>query len=860
MRKKELIHVFLLITTFCFMFTHDSKGQDNASSTTTATVDSNNVPANKPFLSSKVNYNAADSMVLLVKEQKAYLYGQAFVKYEDLQLEADFIEIDFNTNIVLAKGVADSSGVLQGTPKFTEKGQEYFAQEMRYNFDTKKGKIKQAMTQENEGFIHGQAIKKETEDIFYIKNGRYTTCNLEHPHFYINASKLKVINEDKIVTGPANFVIEDIPTPIAIPFGFFPNKQERKSGIVLPTWGEDRELGFNIRNGGYYWAISKYADTKFLFDVYTNGSYTIRSLSNYKKRYGFNGNLDFSYANTQRGDPETKDFSRTESFFVVWAHNQDNKANPYSNFRARVNAGSSNYYRNDFNVSAGQFLQNQFKSSITYTKRFPNSPFSINVSASHSQNTKDSTIFITLPQASINMTRIYPLKRRKKVGKDRFYEKIGLSWTSNIQNSVVTKENDLLEQKTIDLMKYGVNHSIPIATSFKAGYFNINPRIDIRETWNFKTVEKTYVPPTFADLPGGGKDTVGSIQIDTTNQFQRFGTYDFSVGTSTKIYGMYALKKGRIKALRHTMTPTISWRYSPDLDSDRFYKTVQTDTDGNTSRYSIFEGVTAYSASNAYEKSVFSFGLQNSLEMKYDSRNDTIESEKKIKLIDAFNFNTNYDVHKDSLNLSPIRVSLRSNIGKYFNMQLSGTYSPYEVDKETGKTLDNYLFQQEGKDPLRLTNATGAFGLRIASKPKNKSQEQRKPRNNVEEAQLEHMRLNPERYVNFNIPWSLNFRHNVTVAINYSKEERIETWGNILNASGDFNITEKWKVSGSTGYDFEKKEVSFTTLQIHRDLHCWQISMSVIPFGPRTSYSFDIGIKASILQDLKYNRRNTWFN
>lgn len=814
------------------------------------------------FLSSKVEYDAADSMIIKVKEQKAYLYGDAIVKYENLELKAEYIEINFGNDVVYATGVPDSTGKIIGSPIFKEAGKEYFAKRMTYNFRTKKGKIHNAMTQEGEGYVHGSAIKKHSEEVFFIKGGKYTTCNQEHPHFHISAKKLKIINgekKNKIITGPANLVIEGVETPIAIPFGFFPNKSERQSGIILPAYGENRELGFNLNNGGFYWAVSDNADLMFKGDIYTNGTWAGRALSTYKKRYKYNGNFDFNYSNRKQGDKATKDYSETESFFINWSHRQDPKARPHSSFSASVNAGSSNHFQNDFNTAQSNpnnLLRNQFKSNISYNQKIPNTLFNFTLNANHSQNSNDSSISVTLPQAVVTMSRFQPFEKltknwnRKNPFRDIF-KNFGVNITADGKSEVTTKEKDFLKSETIDKAQSGAQFSIPVMTSFKLSYINIGANANYTERWFFKTLRKRW------------DNESKRVLNDTVPEFRRYGTRSYGASMSTKFYGMYSYKRGRIKAIRHVMTPLVGISYTPKqyTESQGYFKEYQSDSAGTMKEYSIFENNIYSGPSTSKKQASLSFGLQNSIEMKYKSESDTGIVYKKVKLLEALNFNSGYDIYADSLNWSPVTVQARNNIGNYITLQAGAVLNPYAVD--TNGTKINKAEYDVSGNFFRIPTINGTVGLNFKSKEK-KGKEERKNlvRRYANDPFYNDILNNPNAYVDFNIPWSVNINYSMNYSKIYKPSAKVDGKDyrliNTLNFSGDVNVTENWKVSCSSGYDFELKKLNFTTLSIHRNIHCWQINFNVIPFGTQTSYSFDIGIKASILQDLKYNKRSVW--
>ena len=800
----------------------------------------------KDILGSKVDYTSVDSTKYDIKSEKVFLWGEAKVTFEDISLEANYIEIDLKSNLVYAKGLPDSTGKLVGTPKFKDGASEYEAEQITYNFDTEKGKISNARTQEGDGYVIGEQVKKESDEIIYIKHGKYTTCNLEEPHFHIQANKLKIIQNDKIVTGPANLRIENIPTPLAIPFGFFPNKRERSSGILIPGYGNSPGLGYFLQNGGFYVGESDNWEAILRGDVYTNGSWATNSTLNYKKRYKRQGNLNFKYSDIRRGDEEAADYTRNTTFFVKWKHQQDTKANPNSNFSADVNAGSSNSFRNDINTSDQDYLQPQFQSSINYTRKL-GSKFNLALSANQDQNRSDSTLTLVLPQTTFTMSRIFPFKSlSKKPGKTRFYEDIGLSYTFNFKNRIQTKEDQLFTEESLDEFQNGIQHSIPLSTSFKLlKHFTLNPSINYSETWYFESIRKSY------------NTTENDFDTTEVSGFQRYNQMSMSTGLTTKLYGMYDLKFSRMKKIRHVMTPSVSFTYRPDW-SGPYYQTIQADSTGNTTRYSYFDGG-IYGAPGRTQSGLISFSLINNIEGKYKSKADTATELKKIKLLENLSFNSSYDIFADSLAWSTIRMSGRTNIGQKISLQFGSTFDPYTTNS-SGSRIERSYYDDEGK-LLRLVQANAAVTLRFQSKKRTDGKDSKSPKESEfgTEEELDFINQNPNAYIDFNIPWSLNINYNVTYTPNYNESSTSSTEiVNTLGFSGDISVTENWKVEFRSGYDFEQQDISYTSINVYRDLHCWQINFSMIPFGTRTSYTFNIAVKAPVLQDLKLQRRRSY--
>ena len=826
---------------------------------------------------SKVKYHADDSIMIDNHNNKAYLWGKAWVEYEDIKLDADYLEIDFAANEVFAKGLPDSTGKIINTPIFVEDGKEYKSGEMIYNFNTKKGLIKKITTQEASGYIHGETIKMASQDVFYIKNGKYTTCNLDHPHYYVQAKKLKIINNDKIVTGPAFLNIEDVPTFLGVPFGFFPNQDERTSGIIVPAMGSSATKGFSLNNGGYYFGFSDKMDLSITGDIYTNGSWSGRAVTNYNQRYKRHGSFKFSYTNNKQGEKDAPDYTESTAFFINWRHAQDPKAKPNSNFTASVNLGSSNYFQNDLNTASEDYLRNEFSSNITYTQKFAQSPFSASINASHNQNNQDSTINFVLPEVNLNMARVFLFKRKVKIGRDKWYEKVGLTYQGAFKNEIKAQLNEVFDdpENNVQGSKYvaaefnnGVRHRLNTSTSFKLGHLNLSPGIGYNETWYFKSVNQQFDPSlliTKRDSSGTILyDTAyGQVVKDTTLGFYRFGSLNLNASLSTKLYGMYAFRGKNLKAIRHTLTPTVSFSYKPDLSGSHpeFFGETVVDTAGNTKRYSVFEG-SVYGLPNGSKFGNLSFQLQNIFEMKHKKRNDTTDQYTNTKLLDAWNFATSYNLLADSFNWAPVRMDIRAKVGKYMNFNvgttsdfygLKTTYNP-DSKKEVVTRSSNFHYNQTNS-LLRLTQFRTSVGLNLSGN----SQSSKKDKKQIEQinSNVDPNSIYQEsQYVDFNIPWDLRVNYVVT----YNKPLDVVKVVNSLTFSGGVNLTPGWKIQMRSSYDFDLNALGYTTMNVYRDLHCWQIDLSLTPFGTRKSFMINIKVKQGFLQDLKMTKNSRWFD
>lgn len=792
----------------------------------------------KAFLDNKVDYHAEDSMITDLANQKAYLYNQAVVVYEDMTLKAGYIEIDFKNSVVYAYSLKDSvSGKETQRPDFGNKDGKYVAGFIAYNFDTKKGKIKDVITQQDEGYIHGRDIKKDTGDVYYVSHGKYTTCDLEHPHFYIGAKKIKVIPDDKIITGPAVLYIADIPTPLCLPFGYFPNKKGRRSGILMPSYGESPNWGFFLKDGGFYFGGNEFIDLSLTGDIYTNGSYGATANTNYSKRYRFNGDLNVNYSRIIDGDRELPNTSIQNNFFVRWDHLQDAKAHPSSRFSAKVEAGSSKYNKYNGGVT-GDYLKNTFSSNITYSKSFTGTPFNFAAAARHTQNNITRKMDISLPELSLTMNRIYPFKNRTRVT-NKWYDKIGISATANARNDINTYDSALFTNQTLEQMKNGLRFTLPISTSFNIlKYFTLTPTLSSSSNVYFKSIRKSF------------DETTNSILTDTINGVSFANDWGASASLSTRLYGDYYFRTKHLKQIRHVATPSITASYRPDFSESQYgyYKTVS-DTSGNTTTYSIFQdGI--YSSPAAGKSGIVAFGLNNTIEAKRKMQSDSGAVFKKVSLIDNLGVSFSYNMAVKNYNWSNINLTGRTKLFKVMDVNAAATLNPYQMDS-AGNRIER--FEWNNGRIGRLTSGNVSFSTSLRSK---EGQNKKMESPNANQDQLDYIRTHPEAYVDFDVPWNFSVHYN----INYSKPglDASQNLTQSLTFNGDVNLTKKWKVSVTSGYDFTRQEMTLTSVNVYRDLHCWEMRFNWVPFGFRQSFSIDINVKASVLKDLKLSRRRDW--
>lgn len=817
------------------------------------TVGQDTTPKDKPLFKDIISYQSEDSVRFSIDQKKVYLYGNASVKYLTTELNADFIELDMEKKQAFASGLPDTAGVLVGKPKFKDGNQEFESLELRYNFETGKGFVKEIITQEGEGYVQGKLTKKLSDSVYCVKEGWYTTCDHhDHPHFYIRMNKAKMIRDKKVIAGFSNLVIEDVPLPIAVPFAFFPITKKGTSGVIMPTYGEERMRGFNLRNGGYYWAISDYVDLSATGDIYTNGSWGANLISNYRKRYKFSGNFNFSMSRNHTSEKNLPDYNESNDWAVRWTHAQDAKANPYTTFSASVDISSANQnYYNSTNIND---IANQRKqSSISWSKKWPDRPFSLTAAFNHNQNSRDSSISVTLPNVNFRMTQIYPFRKKGKAGKLTWYDNIGVSYSAELRNSIQTKEDLLFKSSFAKDWRNGFKHSIPLSTTINLiKDVSLNPSFNYDGVLFLSSIEKEWV--TDSTHPQGG-----FVKVDTNYGLHYAHNYHGSVSLAYNptIYGMYMFKpNSKIYAVRHVIRPSVSVSYSPKMGVKKGkYEKVYYDSDGAAQHYSIFENK-IYSVPTGTEKSSgnINISIDNNLEMKVRNDKDTTGEEefKKIKLLESFRIATSYDMFADSLRWRPIAITARTKIfNNKMNIDLSATLNPYAVNAN-GREINKY-----SGGLGRLTNVSLTTGFQFSSdNGKNKEK-----KNELVGGFYDH-------YTDFEVPWSFNVDYNLSYAKRYSanpmegatKPLVSSTLTQMLRINGDFSLTAKWKIGFSTGYDFDNHEVTATSFNITRDLHCWDMTFSCIPFGTHQSYNFQINVRSSLLRDLKLTKKESWYD
>ena len=862
----------------------DSLGMDSLAADTTK---------KKEPLDAPVIYEASDSIVF-TKEGYAHLYGEGKVNYQNIELTSAVITMNMDSSTVYATGVTDTAGVETGSPIFKDGETPYESKIMRYNFKTKKGFINSIVTQQGEGYVTSEEGKKGANDEIYMRHGKYTTCdNHEHPHFYLRLSMAKVRPKKNVVFGPAQLVVEDVPLPIAVPFGFFPFNSSYSSGFIMPTYGDEMNRGFYLRDGGYYFAISDQMDLKVLGEVFTKGSWGLSAASNYNKRYKFSGSFNASYLVTKTGEKNMPDYSVSKDFRIQWSHRQDAKANPNSSFSASVNFATSSYDRSSLSslYNPQQYSQNTKASSVSYSRNFPEIGLNISSTFNITQNTRDSSLSMTLPDVNISLNRIYPFKRKKSVGDERWYEKISLQYTGSITNSISTKDN-LLFKTPLTQWENGMQHKIPVSATFNLfKYINIVPSFNYTERWYLRKVKQSYDPsPASTD----------HVKRDTINGFNRLYDYNLSLQMNTKLYGMYKplFMKSKELQIRHVFTPTVSYTYTPDFGKSRYgyYDTyTYTDEDGEvrTVEYSPYEGaVYGYPGKNMSQN--ISFSVDNNIEMKMKSDKDTT-GYKKISLIDQLGASLSYDVANKRWSDLSMNLRLKLTKSYTFNMNASFATYAYEFDENGNVVVGDRTEWSYGRFG-RFQGYSGSFSYTLNNDTfkklfgkkeedeKNKDnkgkeenedeetdEETEEQNNNSNMRKTEKASVDSDGYLAFKLPWSVSLSYSYSIREDRSKDINIKTMRypysltHSLNVSGNFKIGSRWNMTYSTGYDFTSKEMSMTTLNITRDLHCFNMSCGLV-FGPFTSYNFSIRANSSMLTDaLKWDQRSntgsavTWY-
>lgn len=850
----------------------------------------------KNGIDAPVIYSGADSLVYIAGSKTAHIYGDAKVDYENMKLAAERIHMSLDSNLVHAEGVVDTLGVKSGTPVFNMGSDKYESDRMSFNFKTKKGLISNVYTEQQDGFMTATTSKRDSSGVIYMQKGRYTTCDAENPDFYISLSRAKVRPGKDVVFGPAHLVVADVPLPLAIPYGFFPFTDSYSSGIIMPTYGDEMSRGFYLRDGGYYLAINDKMDLKLLGEIYTKGSWGISAASNYRKRYKYSGSFYASYLNTKTGDKGLPDFREEKSFKIQWTHRQDPKANPYNTLQASVNFATTSYEQSNltsaYNPQA--MTQSTRTSSVSWSTTFSSIGMSLSSTFNLSQNMRDSTIALTLPDLNISISRFYPLKRKHAAGKERWYEKIYMSYTGHISNTINAKEDMIMKSSFTKDWKNGWQHQIPIGGSFTIfDAINVTPSFNLTNRTYFSKINKSW-------------DDIAQREVaDTINGFNNVYNWNLSLQASTQLYGFYIPNRkifgDKIEAIRHVLKPSVSFSYAPDFSSHRygFWDSYQkTDADGNVTlvEYSPYQNMLYGTVSKGKTGSI-SLDIGNNIEMKIKSDKDSTGF-KKISIIDELGFAMSYNLSAKERPLSDLTTRIRLKWWKNYTFNMNAVFATYayELDENGRPYIGNrteYSFGRFGRfqgmsqnisytlNPEKIKKLFGKSDDEDKDKDKNKSDEDddydtgvetniddtmQKGQNAARGNNAGKAETDEDGYMAFSMPWSLTFGYGITMRENTAGKFNKETmrypykFTQTLNVSGNIRISEGWNISFSSGYDFDFKKLSMTTASLSRDLHCFSMSCSVV-IAPYTSYNFTFRCNAATLTDaLKYDKRSSLSN
>lgn len=880
------------------LYNRDGKGVVQWNDSLAAVEDSINASKKESALDAPVDYTAADSVVFIMGKKNAYLYGDAQVNYTDIELKSERIQMNMDSSIVHAVGVEDSLGKLKGTPVFKEGSDEYESETMSYNFKTKKGFITNVYTQQEEGYLRSEDSKKGPDDDLYLRHGKYTTCDEDHPHFYIALSRAKVHTGKSVFSGPAWLVIEDVPLPLAIPFAYFPFTSSYSSGLIMPSYGDESTRGFYLRDGGYYFAINDNIDLKLTGEIYTKGSWGISAQTTYKKRYKYSGNFYFNYQVTKEGEKNMPDYNVLKNFKLQWSHRQDAKASPNSSFSASVNFATQSYEKNNLSslYNPTSYSQSTRTSSISYSHTFPKIGLSLSSSFNISQNMRDSTIALTMPSLSISLSRFYPFKRKHAAGKERWYEKIAMSYTGSLSNSINTKEDKLLKSNLIKDWRNGMKHSIPVSASFTIlKHITVTPSFNYNERWYTNKVNQEW------------DEKRRTVVRDTVYGFNRVYDFNMSISANTKLYGFFKPNRkifgDKIQMIRHTISPSVSFNYAPDFGASNwgYYSTyTKTDVNGNVSlvEYSPYQGA-MYGVPGKGKTGSIGMDLSNNIEMKVKSDRDS-SGVKKISIIDELGASLSYNMATKVQPWSNLSTRLRLKWGKV-NLNMNAVFATYAYEfdkngnvivgnstewshgrfgrfqgmsKNLSYTFNNQSFRNIKKSIMKLFGKGGNDDDTAKKGSKTEGSEDgdessaddsdttgKKKKESKYDSETG---LDADGYMKFNIPWSFSISYGISMAEDRSAQINIKSmrypykFTHNLNFSGSLKLSSNWNISASSGWDFTYNKLSMTTVNINRDMHCFNISCGLV-FGTFTSYNITLRANASTLTDaLKYDKKSSY--
>lgn len=838
----------------------------------------------KDAIDAPVKYIANDSVVW-TREGNAYLYGAAQVNYENIELTADVMSMNMDSNVVYAIGRPDSTGEIIGSPIFVDAGTEYETDRLRYNFKSKRGKINEVYTEQGDGYMAGRDAKKDSNNVFYMQNGTYTTCDAEHPHFYIALTRAKIRPKKDVVFAPAYLVVEDVPLPLAIPFGYFPFASDYSSGFIMPSYGDETERGFYLRDGGYYFAINDRMDLRVTGEIFTKGSWGVAAASTYAQRYKYSGSFSFNYLVTKQGERNLPDYSVGKNFRVQWSHRQDAKAVPNSNFSASVNFATSSYERSNLNSLYNPVLNSQSvrTSSVSYSRTFPEIGLSISATTNISQNVQDSIVSLTLPNLSVSLSKKYPFKRKKRAGDERWYEKISLSYSGQMSNSITTKEDQIFKSNLIKDWRNGFSHRIPISATFQLfNYINITPSFNYNERWYFKKVNRSW-------------DDISRTAVnDTVYGFNRVYNYNLALSMNTTLYGYYQpagfMKNSRVHMVRHVFKPSVSFSYAPDFSADRYgyYDSyTYTDEDGEVHlvEYSPYSG-SLYGVPGKGKTGSITFDVSNNVEMKWRARNDSL---KKVSIIDELGASISYNMAAKEKPWSNLSTRLRLKLSKSYTFSLNATWATYAYEfNDKGQVVVgnktewsygrfgrfqgmsqnlSYTFNNQTFDKVKKLFGFGddeeeadeeKDGETDGDKSKGVASMVAKRGNNSKKATVD-----DDGYMPFKFPWNFTVSYGIMMAENTSAKINVKSmrypyrFTQNMNFSGNVGISDNWKINFTSGYNFEYKKLTTTTMNIARDLHCFEMSCGIV-LAPYTSFNFSFRATSQMLADaLKIDKRSS---
>lgn len=842
-------------------------------------------------LEAPVIYQSQDSMVWY-KNGNAYLYGDGQVNYQSIELKANEITIDLETSTVYAQGTTDTTGTVKGRPIFADGDTPYESETMSYNFKSRKGLINNVTTQQGEGYMTSNTVKKGPDNEFYIRNGRYTTCeDHEHPHFYLSLTRAKMRPNQDVVFGPAYLVVADVPLPLALPFGFFPFTSDYSSGFIMPSYGDELERGFYLRDGGYYFAISDYLDQKLTGEIFTKGSWGVSSITNYRKRYKHSGNINLSYMVTKTGEKNMPDYSVSKNFKIIWSHRQDAKANPNQNFSASVNYATTNYERNNLSSMYNPSLTSQSirTSSVSYSRSFPDHKLNLSSSFNISQNMRDSTLSLTLPSLSWSVSRIYPFKRKKAMGEEKWYEKISFTYTGSMSNSITAKESEIMQKNIFKDWRNGVKHSIPISATFTAfKYINVTPSFNYTERWYSYKIDRSWDEERMRE------------RRDTTYGFNRVYNYNLAISANTKLYGFYkpikAIFGDKVQMIRHVFSPSVSYSLTPDFGDSKYgyYKSyTYTDAQGEvrTVDYSPYAG-SLYGVPGRGRSGSINMDMSNNVEMKIKTDRDST-GVRKISIIDELGASISYNMAAKTKPWSNLSTRIRLKLTKNYTFSLNSVWATYAYEfNDNGRVIvgdrTEWSYGRFGRFQGMSQNFSYTFNNGTLKKWKEQIDKLLNPEEDTEEGDDSSqnppvksapnkrsesgkssstgsggVQVDEDGYMAFKLPWSFSVSYGISMRENTAGKINEKTMRypykltQNMNFSGNIKISNKWNMNFSSGWDFDDKELTTTTMNISRDLHCFSMSCGVV-LKPYTSYNFSIRANSAMLADaLKYDQRSS---